>query len=94
MKLSGVFEFFERLLFGVGREKKRAGSVIYFNVSVYIFESAVHLAHPLSFVVHSIAKGKYDKRYLVYEFVNLLFKRFADLRWVYNAYIAFQTEHP
>ena len=30
-------------------KKKRAGSVIYFNVSVYIFESAVHLAHPLSF---------------------------------------------
>ena len=49
MKLSGVFEFFKRLLFGVGREKKRAGSVIYFNVSVYIFQRAVHVARLPSF---------------------------------------------
>ena len=45
----GVLEFLDRFLSGVGGKQERAVCVIYLDVSVYIFQRAVHVARLPSF---------------------------------------------
>ena len=52
--LCGILEFLDRFLSGVGGKQERAVCVIYLDVSVYIFQRAVHVARLPSFSMVSL----------------------------------------